>query len=320
MEQQFKQIIDQAGSIVILLPRGPYFDQVAAGLALYLTLRDKKNVEIHAPTPMLVEFNRLVGVNKISTELGNKNLLVSFADYNAENIERVKYDIENKQFKLTVIPKPQATPPNKDQVILGYARISADVAILIGGANDSHFPTLASSDMAATKLVHIGISDLSLSGGRQVISFARSAASISEVMYPLVSALTEKLGPDVASNLLAGLHEGSRGFTHSMVTADTYKMAATLAELGGRYTHVNRPSSTGGSKGPFEVSVPLRPVTPHVEPVPVVQKPQVAPEPQVMEKPTVTKDPTIVEDPPKSWLQQPKIYRGASDPTKTSNN
>ena len=117
MEQQFKQIIDQAGSIVILLPRGPYFDQVAAGLALYLTLRDKKNVEIHAPTPMLVEFNRLVGVNKISTELGNKNLLVSFADYNAENIERVKYDIENKQFKLTVIPKPQATPPNKDQVI-----------------------------------------------------------------------------------------------------------------------------------------------------------------------------------------------------------
>src|SRR3990170_2413379 len=138
MEHSFKNIIDKSKSILILLPTKPFFDQVAAGLSLFLSLREPKQVQICCPSPMTVEFNRLVGVNRISQELGNKNLVIRFADYKASDIERVSYDIENAQFRLTVIPKQKVSPPTKEQVELSYSGISADTVIIIGGANESH--------------------------------------------------------------------------------------------------------------------------------------------------------------------------------------
>ena len=80
MENSFKSIIDGSKSILIMLPTKPFFDQVASGLGLYLSLRDKKDVQVYSTTPMTVEFNRLIGVNKISQELGNKNLIIRFVE------------------------------------------------------------------------------------------------------------------------------------------------------------------------------------------------------------------------------------------------
>ena len=78
MENSFTSLIDAAASIVILLPTKPTFDQTAAGLALYLTLRDQKETSIVCPMPITVGFNRLIGVNKVVNELGNKNLTIKF--------------------------------------------------------------------------------------------------------------------------------------------------------------------------------------------------------------------------------------------------
>src|SRR3989344_5373161 len=103
MEKSFKSVIDAASSVLILLPKNPTFDQVAAALSLYLAIEGKKDVTISCPTQMRVEYNRLVGINKISDEVGSKNLVLKFSDYPAENIERVSYDIENQQFRLSVI-------------------------------------------------------------------------------------------------------------------------------------------------------------------------------------------------------------------------
>ena len=55
---------------------------------------------------MVVEFNRLVGVNKITTELGNKNLVIKFKYYKVAGSEIVSYDIEKGEVKLSVMPKP----------------------------------------------------------------------------------------------------------------------------------------------------------------------------------------------------------------------
>ena len=116
MENSFKSVIDASKSILILLPTKPYFDQVAGGLGLYLSLRQSKDVLVFSPTPMTVEFNRLIGVNKVTAEMGNKNLIIRFTDYKANDIERVSYDIEDGQFRLTVIPRQRITPPTKDRI------------------------------------------------------------------------------------------------------------------------------------------------------------------------------------------------------------
>src|SRR5689334_79210 len=99
MDNTLSQLIDSSSSVLIILPTKPYFDQVAAGLSLYLALRDKKDATITCPSPMTVGFNRLIGVQKIVSEIGNKNLTIKFAGYDATNIEKVSYDIENGEFK-----------------------------------------------------------------------------------------------------------------------------------------------------------------------------------------------------------------------------
>jgi nanoRNase/pAp phosphatase (c-di-AMP/oligoRNAs hydrolase) len=71
MDDQFKQLVDSAKSILILLPTKPFFDQVAAGLGLFLALRDTKDVSIVTSTPVTVDFNRIVGINKVTQEVGN---------------------------------------------------------------------------------------------------------------------------------------------------------------------------------------------------------------------------------------------------------
>ena len=69
MKDSFKSLIGPAKSILIMLPSEASFDQVASGLALYLALltEEGKEINVYAPSPMVVEFNRLVGVNKIKS-------------------------------------------------------------------------------------------------------------------------------------------------------------------------------------------------------------------------------------------------------------
>lgn len=301
MEKSFKSVVDQSHSILILLPEKPEFDQVSAALSLYLSLEGKKDVVVSCPSQMVVDFNRLVGVDKITEEIGNKNLVLRFSDYPAENIERVSYDIENQQFRLTVIPKPQMEPPKKGQVSVGYAGVSADTTVLVGGTSAKDFPALSGNELADTKLVHIGVEDLHVPSERNVISLSRPASSISEVMAGYVKELEGGFHPDIASNLISGIVHGSKNFTESHVTADTFKLAAELMQAGGKVIDRQQkpplkfPMQAGG-KLPFPIKMPN----------------EVMPEAETHEKPEgESVAPTQGKNPPQSWLK-PKIYKGTS--------
>ena len=233
-ENSFSSIIDSSKSVLILLPTKPYFDQVAAGLALYLALRETKDTNVICPSPMLVEFNRLVGVNKVTSELGNKNLTIRFADYKASGIERVSYDIENGEFKLTVIPKPGFASPQKEQVVFEYSGVSSDTIILIGGANETHFPALSAKDLEGAKIIHIGTRVLVSEARREVLSFAAPASSTSELVATLINQSGYRLDQDTATNLLMGIEEGSRDFKGSDVKPETFEIVAQLLRAGGQ--------------------------------------------------------------------------------------
>src|SRR4030042_6185163 len=241
MENSFKNIIDQSRSILILLPLKPYFDQVAAGLSLYLALKEQKNVQIVSPSPITVEFNRLIGVNKISQDMGNKNLVIKFTDYKANDIERVSYDIEEGQFKLTVIPKQQANPPLKEQIDLSYSGILVDSVIIIGGANESHFPSISSQDFIDANVVHIGIKDISLTSGRSYLSFSRPASSISEVVFGLLKESGIYYDSDIATNLLMGIDESTQSLNSPSVNADTFSAVSELMKIGGKRLNTQAP-------------------------------------------------------------------------------
>lgn len=344
MDNSFKNVVDQSKSILILLPTKPFFDQVAAGLGLYLALRDQKEVQIYSPSPMTVEFNRLVGVNKITQELGNKNLIIRFADYKATNIERVSYDIENGQFRLTVIPKQRISPPTKEQVELSYSGVSADTVIMIGGANENHFPALTSKDLVGANIIHIGTRDISLSSNKSFISFAQPASSVSEIVAGLIKESGINLDEDIATNLLMGMEEASNNFADPSVTSETFATVSDLMKAGGRRISQQAPATptsypSGAIPGQF-----LRPqqitnmasgqapsMQPSVQPDqsgmrvgPPAQPQQFRQDQQVHKQQSVQPqtqssseqqqdfETEEVENPPKDWLTPPKIYKGTS--------
>lgn len=310
MEKSFKSVIDQSSSILILLAKDPSFDQVAAALSLYLSLEGKKAVAVSCPTEMRVEFNRLVGINKISDEVGNKNLVLKFVDYPAENIEKVSYDVENQEFRLSVIPKPQMDPPKKDQIKIAFSGVSADTTILIGGEKAEDFPAFQSNELNETRIIHIGITDVVAPEGKKIISLSRPASAVSELMADYVKEIEGGYHPDIASNLLSGIHEGSNNFSGKNVNANTFKLASDLMSAGGKYTKKEefKPALRPGGFNfpPGMMGIQNMPFPPKMMKG-AAKFDDESPEEETSEAPEGE-----AINPPASWLNKPKIYKGTS--------
>lgn len=302
MKDSFKTFIEGINTILVLLPVDPQFDQVAAGLGLYLGLSAKKGREVMvvSPSPMVVEYNRLVGVNKVSDKMGNKNLVVRLAGYEVEKVERITSDIEDGELFLKVVPKPNMTPPTKEQVVCSYSGVNAEVAILVGGENEKQFPALAEKDLLDVKLAHIGTEGIKLPAGRQVISFARPASSISEVMAELVCEVVEELDHDMATNLLMGIYEGSKNFSDPGVTQETFLTAGELMKAGGRVAPKVEAKARMFPRG----AGMMMPVGQAMGQGQMTAMP--------LDRPNLEKPDVETTEPPRAWTQTPKIYKGTS--------
>lgn len=287
-DTSFTSTINGASSILVLLPVNPTFDQVTAGLSFYLSLMGTKNISISCLSPMMVEFNRIIGINRVTSELGNKNLTIKFNGYEATNIEKVSYDIENGEFKLTVVPKSGFASPKKEQLDLSYTGISSDLVIIIGGIDETSFPVLNSPEFASTQIVHIGTRAISLN--REILSFATPASSISELVASVIRESNFGIDTDIATNLIMGIEEESKHFESDEVTPNTFETFAFLLRSGGV-----RPPKEKLSPKNFPVgSIPTKPFTEKI----------VIPE--------GTQEAEQDVNPPADWLAQPKVYKGAS--------
>ena len=258
MENSFASLVNSANEILVLLPSKPFTDQVAAGLSLYLSLLESgKSVTISCPAPMVTEYSRLIGVDKVTSDLGNKNLVISLKNYDANSVDKVSYDIENGQFKLTVAPKTGFKSPTKEQIDINYSGASGDLIILIGGASDSHFPAISKVEFKTSKIIHIGTRLLEiLNNDLEVLSFAKPASSTSELVANLIKESGFSVNVDIATNLLTGIEEQSKNFQSNEVTADTFEIFAELLKLGGK----RMPQALASRSYP-QGSIPNKPYT-----------------------------------------------------------
>ena len=297
INNSFASLISSANEILILLPNKPYFDQVGAGLSLYLSLLSlAKKVSIFCPVSMIAEYSRLIGVDKITTDLESHNLTIKFVNYEAADVDKVNYDIIDGQFKLTVTPKLGLKSPTKDQVDISYSGISCDLAILIGGANDSHFPAISKDEFKNTKLVHIGTRLLEIINNElEVLSFARPASSASELVASLLKESGYPVDSDIATNLLTGIEEQSKNFQGEAVTADTFIIFAELLKLGGK----RMPRALAPKDYP-QGSIPTKPFTSAF--AKASSSKQMTPEEAEEE---------LNQEIPPSW-SEPKIFTGTS--------
>jgi len=295
MKGSFRALIDDSKLITIALPADPNFDQVAGGLALYLTLKKQKDVQVFCPTPMIVEFNRIIGVDRVSQELGNKNLIIKFVNYEASDIEKVIWDTEGSVFMLSVTPNPGKLPPSRENVQLSYSGFSGDCLILIGGETEASFPFLNSREFSFKNTIHIGVRDLNLNPGKNYISFSRPKSCISELIFSIIKDSELSLDEDISTNLLMGIEKATESFTSSSVTYETFAVVSELMRAGGK-----RLSQQIREQVSFPQAFPFTP--PFVTGTNSQKIPPVTP---INEEDSLKK-------PPQDWLK-PKIFRGASD-------
>lgn len=318
MENSLLSLIDSASSVLVVLPNKPYFDQVAAGLALHISIGDRKDCLVYSPSPMMVGFNRLVGINKVSSDLGKKNLTIKFINYDATSIDKVGYDIEGGEFKLTVTPKTGLVAPGREQIVMDYSGAVADLIILIGGSNNSDFPILETDDLVNSRIVHIGTRVLE--SGREVLSLAEPASSVSELVAKLIKENNLSIDPDVATNLAMGMEDGSSNFISSEVSPETFEMFAHLLRNGGRRIPKVKLSPAGFPPGaiptkPYSEQAKQAPQTEQVKQVLQESRQSVTPVAQIETQPGGPSGEAGVEvsdiNPPDDWLQ-PKIFKGTN--------
>lgn len=233
---QFQKLINDIKSILVILPVKPSIDDVAAGLSLALSFeKDEKTITVSSPEPMLVEFNRLVGVDRVRENLGDKNLVVSFSAYPPENIERVTYDIDNGQFALVVVPKAGFQAPGKDQINTSYAGMGADMIVVINANFPQDLGKFAHNKEILEKQNLVLLGNTPLNGWPKAIELIDpSSSSVSEVVYDIITQSALPMDEDIATNLFAGLAGGTGNFTAPTVSAQSFAKAAELLKNGAR--------------------------------------------------------------------------------------
>lgn len=231
---QFQKILPQVKSVLVVLSQNPSFDTVAGGLALSLALgKNSISAVVCAPTPMIVEFNRLIGVDKIREDLGDNNLVITFTNYPSDDIERVTCGIEGDKFTLVALPKPGRKAPRKDQVDLSFSGAVADLVVVVG----ANYPEglgrfVQKKDIFENKNLAL-LGNNPLSGWRNPIELIDpSASSISEVVFDVLEQSGLSIDEDIATNLFLGIEAGTRNFTSYEVKAETFEKVSKLLHRG----------------------------------------------------------------------------------------
>lgn len=210
----------QSKNIALLLAPSPTHDFVASALALKLSLESSgKTVNVICSDPMTVDFNRLVGVNTISSVFGSRNLIITLPGQ-TDLVDKVSYNVDSGELELVIVPKEGAVlDPKNLKITPGMA--TPDLAILVGITDLTQ--TKYAETLANIKLVYLN-DTLDL-----------SASCLSEMVANLIKSQELPVNSDIATNLIQGLTKATLGFSSVKVTKNTFEMAAWLVEKGSRH-------------------------------------------------------------------------------------
>jgi len=233
---QLQSALNSAQHILIAFPQKANLDKVAAGLALYLSLKKaNKQVAVVCSQPMTVGFSSLIGIDKVSNKTGGRNLVISL-DYFEDSIEKVSYNIEDKKFNLVVQPKKGFPPLSTKKVKYSYTGGEFDLIFAIGASSLDDLGKIFLTNKALfteDKLVNFAIQPAKARFAK-INLVDEKAASLSETMTYFLSRLKLPVDTDIATNLLSGIKTASGNFSSAKVRAATFEAAAFCLRAGAK--------------------------------------------------------------------------------------
>ena len=233
---KIKDLIANANDILIVTHEHPNFDSIGSSLALYVGLMSLgKKVSVACPDPITVELSSFVGVNKVVSEAGKKNFVISL-DYVEGSIEKVSYNIAGNTFNLVVEPRAGFPLFSEEKVHFSHAGATGDLIIAVDTIHLGGLKKLyeEDKDLYATKpVINIDRHPNNVHFG-QVNLVDNQASSTAEVVGSLLPALGVALTEDIATNLLNALFGGTNNFQSPTVTASAFALAASCLKAGGK--------------------------------------------------------------------------------------
>jgi hypothetical protein len=281
--QELKNKLGTAQTVLLSIPQNPAQDIVASALALYLSIKQSgKTVSIVASSSPVVRDSHLVGLDKITTDVGGANLVITL-DVPENVIDKVTSNTEGGHLNLIIAPAKGAMPITQANIKFGYSGAIADLVMVIGAADLKDIGPIAEKEIDLFKTERIAnISNQVGSFG--AINITDPSSSCSELVTALLKELALPLDVDIANNLMQGIESATSGLSSPNMTADTFEALAVLYRTGARRAMPTTPSQTARI-------VSDMPIIDHGAPV-------------------RTSTPSSMPSPEPDWLE-PKIYSGS---------
>lgn len=239
-----KDQITSSKDILIVTHEHPTFDSIGSTLSLYLVLLGLgKKVTVACPDDMTVELSNFIGVNKIIKEFGRKNFIVSL-DYVDGSIEKVSYNIDGDKFNLVIEPRAGFPPFSEDKVHFSYGASNTDLIISVDTIHLGGLKALYEQNKEMFAGVPIINVDRHPNNSRYgtLNLIVNQMSTTAEIVGLVISAIGGKVNPDVATNLLNAVYNGTNSFQNSNVSASAFDLAASCIRTGGkRFTSAATP-------------------------------------------------------------------------------
>lgn len=236
---KFTEILQQSQDIAVVFEGTADIDTITAAAGLFMALQEfGKSVRLFSPE--LPKSNgHIMGIDQVQTTFGHQNLLVSF-DYNEDKVDKISYHIgeETGKFYLTIKPKKGVEPLDSKLVEFSYSGAEPDLIITVGV-----------SDLENLEGIYLGYEDTY--ANCSVVSLheyettfgvlhltSMGLSSLCELATELLRQAQVPISAPVASNLLLGLEDKTRGLRYGTLTAETFGVVSDLLRAGGERTWV----------------------------------------------------------------------------------
>lgn len=256
-----KSILPSAKSVLIALPAHTNIDNLAAGLALYLSLEQQgKEVTIVCDDTIKVGQSHLYAIDRVkqnlpSTLSGDLVLKLEGVDLIQEGnrltpkaLEKLDWygeGVNTLNLVFHVLPG-QSFQPTK--IVPTYQGGSYNLIFTLGAPNLNDLGSVYlqnSQVFSGSRLVNIDNKQGNTNYGQTNI-LDTTASSVSEMMVNVMTNLGLSIDADIATNLLAGVFEATANLSNEKAGADTFAAVSACLRAGGRKPQEQTPVSTGG--------------------------------------------------------------------------
>ncbi|HKZ34810.1 MAG TPA: hypothetical protein VJ179_03025 [Patescibacteria group bacterium] len=230
------EILRKAKTVLLMLPEKPTIDEVAAGVALYLSFQSTdKKLEIVCSTQLTVSYSDIIGVDQVKKEGANRNLVITF-DWQEGATQKVTYDVVDDKFRFVVHPEPGKSPLRAENVEFTYEGVMADLIVTVGvGSLEELGVRHTQEKQLFSQSPVIAIDNTSSHQKFGAVNLVNEeAASVSELIVDFMREHDLPVDVDIATNLLTGMSAATSNFQSSQASANTFEAAAACLAAGAR--------------------------------------------------------------------------------------